>query len=385
MSQQGLHPFQLQLQSMSNKIGAMENHINRLAADNQALRQMATESKILGEVLKNTQVSGKQLGGGDFKANKAWAKAWGGADYVSLDAIQGRFIPFDLFTEIIVPDNASTTLDGVLKVSMEGPFVATHRYAAFISDVRYQVNFSNGSSATFKGRTNGRFRGISSNTDTVDALRAFEQINQYQPSHVGAVYDGTNVVAVGNPTGVNENSISTSTTNMLPNFPGSGRPIVVSPLSMSGGRSMQFDGTIAVQPQGAQFNRQNIPIPSSMWSDGVNKASKLSCYDVLEPGEEVIVKVTPTHVNNPPFGNISDLIALNNAWTFAGTGLAANNPMPTGSWPFLAGQFDGHEGINDESLYGDTSVTVDRVIRSFDARIILGFKGFRIIAPPGRG
>ena len=260
MAQQGPHPIQLHLQSMSNKIGAMENHINRLAADNQALRQMATESKILGEVLKNTQVSGKQLGGGDFKANKAWAKAWGGADYVSLDAIQGRFIPFDLFTEIIVPDNASTTLDGVLKVSMEGPFVATHRYAAFISDVRYQVNFSNGSSATFKGRTNGRFRGISSNTDTVDALRAFEQINQYQPSHVGAVYDGTNVVAVGNPTGVNENSISTSTTNMLPNFPGSGRPIVVSPLSMSGGRSIRPKDISIFTRQLATMMKAGVPL-----------------------------------------------------------------------------------------------------------------------------
>ena len=383
---QGPHPFQLALQQMSNKIGALENTIGRMAQEHQRLNQVATEAKILAQALQNVKVEGRHLGGGDFKANKAWAKAWGGSDYVSLDSIQGRFVPFDLFTEILVPDNTAATVEGVLKVSMEGPFVATHRYAAFLSDVRYQVNFANGSSATFKGRTNGRFRGISSNTDLVDAIRAFEQINQYQPSHVGAVLDGGGaVVAVGNPVGVNENSTGTSTTNILPNFPGSGRPLVVSPLSMSGGRSMQFDGTIAVQPQGAQFNRQNIPVPSSMW-DGNNKMSKLSCYDVLEPGEEVIVKVSPTHVNNPPFGNISDLIALNYAgWAFAATGIAANNPMPVGSWPFLAGQFDGHEGINDQSFDGDTSVTVDRVIRSFDARLIIGFKGFRIIAPPGRG
>lgn len=390
------HPFEIRLQQMSNKIGALEGTISRMAQDNEALRRTAMEAKILAEVLKNTSVSpsASMSTRGDFKASKAWmkntwAKAWGGADYVSLDDIQGRTIPFDNFVEIPIPDSTSTTLQGVLKVSMEGPMVCSHRYAAILSKAVYQVTYLNGQQATFFGRSYGRFRGISSNTDIMDSVRAFDQLSQYQPSYLGAVYDGTNFVPVGNPVGINDASAALPTgslANLLPNFPGTGRPIVASPFSMSSGRSMQFDGLIAVEPQGAQFKRQNIPIPSAMWSEGFNKPAELSCYDVLEPSEEVIISVTPTHVNNPPFGNISDLVARNDDFTFdPATGVAANNPLPVGSWPFLAGQFDGHEGINDETLDGDTSVTVDRVVRTYDATLIIGFRGFRIIAPPGRG
>ena len=380
---QNPHPFQVQLQQLSGAVGSMQSQINRLAQENATLRKTATEAHILAQTLKDVKVSAVNSSTpGDFKARRSYAKAWGGSSYVSLDAIQGRFVPYDLFVEIPIANGSTTALQGTLKVSMEGPFVAARRYAVFLSRAVYEVTFLNGTKATFKGRTNGRFRGVASNTDVSDAIAAFDQVNQYQPTYLNAVYDGAAIIPAQNPVGVNQNS--TDPTNMLPNFPGTGRPLVVSPLSMSGGRSMTFDGTIAIQPQGAQFNRQNIPVPSSLWSDNFNGPVDLSCYDVFEPSEELLVTVNPLHVNNPPFGNISSLVALNNSYAFNGaTGVAANNPLPVGNWPWLAGQFDGHEGINDETLVGDTSVDVDRVVRTFDGTLILGYMGFRIIAAPG--
>ncbi len=377
--------IQAAFQAMSNKIASMEKNLIQLGQANQNLARVANEAKIMAETLKNVQMS--PMGGSvnaDFKSKVAHAKAWGGGSYVSLGEIKGRFVPFDTFVEIPIPNDASSAIEGTLKVSMEGPFVAARRYAVFLSQYSYQVTFSNGTTAVFKGRTNGRFRGVSSNTDVCDALRAFEQLNQYQPSYLGAVYDSATpgIIPVGNPAGVNPSS--TDPTNLLPNFPGTGRPLLVSPLSMSAGRSMTFDGTIAIEPQGAQFRRQNIPVPSSLWNDGDNGPVDLACYDVLEPGEEVIVRVNPLHINNPAYGNISSLVALNANYAFnAATGVAANNPLPVGSWPFLQGQFDGHEGINDETLLGDTSVEVDRVVRIADGVLVIGYMGFRIIAAPG--
>lgn len=383
MSQNNPYIIQQQLQAMSNALGGMDGKIKQLAQKNADLERAVVRAQAAYEALKNIQVSPVNSSvPGDFKARRAYAKGWGGAGYVSLDEIKGRFIPFDEFVEIPIPDGSASAIEGVLKVSMEGPFVAARRYAVFQSRVTYQVTFADNSTATFKGRTNGRFRGVASNTDVNDAVRAFDQVSQYQPSFLGAVYDGANVLAVGNPAGVNPSSIDP--TNMLPNFPGTGRPLVVSPLSMASGRSMTFDGTIAITPQGAQFNRQNIPVPSSLWSDGFNGPVDLSCYDVLEPGEEVIVRVNPLHINNPAFGNISSLVANNAVYTYDNTtGVAANNPLPVGSWPFLQGQFDGHEGINDETIDGDANVTVDRVDRVFDGTLYVGFMGFRIVSAPG--
>ena len=383
MSQQP-HPFQIRLQQMSEAIGSMSREIEALKRSNAALSKTATEASILASALKNAQVSPVNSAvPGDFKARRAYAKAWGGSGYVSLDNIEGRFVPFDQFVEIPIANGVNTSVEGVLKVTMEGPFVAARRYAAFVSRAVYEVTFQNGTKAVFKGRTNGRFRGIASNTDISDAVRAFEQISQYQTSYLGAVTSGAGgIIPVENPAGVNPNS--TDPTNLLPNFPGTGRPIVVSPLSMSSGRSMTFDGTIAIEPQGAQFRRQNIGVPSSLWSDGLNGPVDLSCYDVLEPGEEAIVRINPFHVNNPAFGNINALVAANANYNFnPATGVAANNPLPAGNWPFLQGQFDGHEGINDETLIGDTSVDIDRVVRIFDGILYVGYMGFRIISAPG--
>ena len=376
--------LQLQIQQLSNALGGMNGRVQQLAQENERLRQTVTETKILTEALKNTSFSpGPSPIGGDFRARKTFAKAWGGAGYVSLDNIEGRFVPYDLFVEIPIAGDSSQSVNGTLSVDIAGPFVAVKRYAAFLSQYKYQVQFSNGTKATFNGRSFGRWRGISSNTDVNDAMRAFDQLSQYQPMISGAIYNGTDIIPVLNPAAVNPGSVDP--TNTLPNFPGTGRPLVVSPTSMSSGRSMGFDGTVAIVPQGAQFNRQNIPVPTSLWVDQFNGAVELGCYDVFEPGEQIVATVTPTHPNNPAFGNIQSLVALNADYAFdPATGAANNNPLPVGNWPWIQGQFDGHEGINDETLLGDTSVDVDRVIRVPAGILVIGYMGFRIIQAPGR-
>lgn len=381
-----------QMNQMAAAMRVQEANIQALRGQLQNAASATQIAAHLGNLASGVKVEGSSGprggGGGDWMAQRTLARAWGGAGYVSLADIQGRLIPFEQFETINIPGNSSGQLATVMKISMEGPMVATHRYAVLESRVQFQVTYANGTTEVFAGRTNGRQRPVSSVGDLFDAAHAFEQINQYQPSYLGGVWDGTSFVAVGNPAGVNPSSNAQSTPNMPPPFPGTGRPLVVSPLSMSSGRSMVFDGHIMVEPQGAQFKRSNRPVPSAQWSEGINKAVPLSCYDVFEPGEDIQLTVIPSHTNNPPLGNIQKLIglgALANMTMVPGTGVASGNPAPVGAWPFLAGQFDGHEGINDETRLGDgTTVTIDRVVRVFDAVLHLGFRGFRIIAAPGK-
>lgn len=311
-----------------------------------------------------------------------YAKAYGGEGYVSIDDIEGRFLPYDYLVDIPIPSGQSQQFQGTINISMEGPFVATHRVMAFRSAVTFQLTSRAGVVSSYNGRSNGRFRGISSAQDLFDAARAFEQVNQYQPSYIGAVIDTNDVIfPVGNPAGVNP--ASADRTNMLPNFPGSGRPLVMSPLSMAASRTMGFDGLVAVELAGANFRRQNQDVPSDFWQEGLTGSTAFSVYDVYDPGETVTIKVTPTHVANPAYGSISDLMRKLNSYTFnTATGAATGNPMPVGPFPFLAGQFDGHEGINDETVEDDSDDEADPAVRLFDGILTVGFRGFRILAPP---
>lgn len=330
------------------------------------------------DVMKNTSM--KRSNNGALLRN-VYAKAWGGDGYVSLDDIEGRLIPYDYLVDIPIPSGQSQQFQGTIPISMEGPFVATHRVMAFRSAVTFQLTDRDGVTTSYSGRSNGRFRGISSAQDLFDAARAFEQINQYQPSYLGAVWNGATTLAVGNPAGVNPSS--TDDINMLPNFPGSGRPIVTSPLSMAASRTMGFDGLVGVELAGANFRRQNQDVPSEFWQEGLTGSTAFSVYDVFDPGEVVTIKVTPTHVSNPAYGSISDLMRKAATYTLpTAAGVVINNPMPVGPFPFLEGQFDGHEGVNDETLDTDAADESDPAVRVFDGILTVGFRGFRILSPP---
>lgn len=362
------------LRNMQAQIGALtrqlQNHQQHIANQQQLIGQLQNAQSVLGNM------SVEQNGG-----PAPMAKEWGGRSYVSIKDLRGRIIPYDLAVTIDVGSGATETLQQSAYITMEGPFVAVRRFMSIRSSVTFEATDENDQVASFLGRSSGHYRPISSHADIMDAVRAFEQVSQYQPSYIGAVYDGANVLPVGNPVGVGAQSASLE--NLLPNFPGTGRPLVVSPLSQASSRTMSFNGVVAVELAGANYARQSIPIPTQFWGKGFGDAVPLAECDVFEPGDSVVFKVTPNHPLNPAFGNIQSLVRRTSLFTFnAATGDATGDPLPTGPYPFISGQFDGHEGINDETLIGDSTTTADRVTRANDALITIGYQGYKIVQAP---
>jgi hypothetical protein len=328
------------------------------------------------------------LGGVDFeRRNSPMARDPDKGGYVSLDAISGRHVPFDLMVSIPIEAGQVGPQTASAYISPDGPFVAVARYAIFESTHSIQVTDDNGAVSTFFSRTNGRFRPISSSTDVMDAVRAFDQPSQYQPSYLTALLNsGGQVLPIGNPVGVNAQSDAQSLFRLLPNWPGNGLPIIASPFSMSSGRSMAFDGLISVDTKGSQIKRQDNPIPSTFWTDRDGGMVKLATLDVFEPNETVTFVVEPQHPNNPDFGNIQNLgyFNTNAGWdTFdPATGIASGNAAPPGLFPTRDGQFDGHEGIDAASRPGDTSTTTESVTRNPSGILHIGYFGYRILQPP---
>ncbi len=377
-----------------DRIFALERAVARQSAQAQA--QALALAKLAGmkEALEGLKVGGDFGAPGSRKKNGPLAKMWGGNAYVSIDEIPGRAIPYDLTVDIDIGAGVVDAQQESAYISQDGPFIAVRRYMAFRSDYTFSVQDQDDQTATFVGRTSGRFRPISSHTDIMDAVHAFEQVSQYQPSYLGAVAAAGGggpaaglIIPVANPMGVHagdgDYAASLSLLNQLPNFPGNGRPIMVSPLSMSSGRSMAFDGLVAVELAGANYQRQNAPVPSAFWMKGLGGPLDLACCDVFEPGDSVTIKVTPTHPNNPAFGDIQSLMYMGTDVTFdTAKGGGANDPAPAGPFPFVAGQFDGHEGVNAQSYAGDSTTTADRATRSPDGIVTIGYQGYKLVQPP---
>ncbi len=245
-----------------------------------------------------------------------------------IESIPGRRIPFDFVVSIPIPSNSISQAQGTKSVSQDGPFVAVARYATLQSAFQFQrVDPVTQEKAVFQGRSFGRFRPMHSAWDLNDASAGV-----FQP-----------------------------TAGIAP--PGTGAPIVASPSNMSGFRSMEGDFLIQMLNQGAGYPRDNTEggIPSAFYSESINSAFQLGALDFFERGETIQWKVTPTHVNNPPAGNLS--------------GYAAG-----GLFPFLPSQYDVHEGINDEL---DPDATTDPITRLPDAILIVGMHGIKIVQPPG--
>ncbi len=378
-------------QEFAQRLAALERIVSGQGGVRAALMgQQRTLDSLSGmkAVLEGLNISGLGAPGGRSK-NGPMAKMWGGNAFVSIDDIPGRAVPYDLTVDINIAAGVVETQEESAYISMDGPFIAVRRYIAFRSDLTFQVQDQDGDTASFVGRTSGRFRPISSHTDVMDAVHAFEQLSQYNPPYVGAVVfsDDSKVIPVANPSAVHvgdsDYGNSADLSNLLPNFPGTGRPIVVSPLSMSSGRSMAFDGLVAVEVAGANYQRQNHAVPTAFWMKGMGGPLDLAACDVFEPGDSANFKVTPLHPNNPAFGNIQSLMLQGTDITYDITkGGGVNDPFPAGPFPFLASQFDGHEGINDQTLAGDSTTTADRVTRSPDGIITIGYQGYKLVQPP---
>lgn len=242
-----------------------------------------------------------------------------------IERIPGRRIPFDFLVDIIIGANVTTVQPGTRTVSQDGPFVAVGRYATFQSALQFAVRDpETGALATFNGRSFGRLRPIHSVTDYNDASFPFQPVTPMA-------------------------------------FPGTGAPIYASPTNHSGFRTMEMDAFIEFINQGSGYPRGNQEVPSSFWASETNTLFQLGALDFFERGETLQWKIRPTHVNNPPAGNVS--------------GFAAG-----GVYPFLDSQYDVHEGISDPL---NRTVTQDPVTRLPQGIVTLGFHGMRIIQPPG--
>lgn len=259
------------------------------------------------------------------------------AGVVRIEDIPGRRVPYVMLMDIPIGNNTTSIREQSVTISQEGPFVAVKRMATFQSSFEFQyTNPTTGAVSRYSGRSFGRYRPIHSAWDVNDA---------YRPP--------------------------TTTTNPFPTGPG---PFVGSPeltSTISGFRSMEFDGRIEVINAGSSYPRQNISVPSSMWSPQINAPQELGALDFFERGEIITVKVQPTHVNNPPAGNADGL-----------------NIFGITGWPFLAGQYDPHEGIVTPSGFAfiDGSmirIGTDPITRLPDGILTIGWEGYRIIQPVG--
>lgn len=277
---------------------------------------------------------------------------------IRIEDIPGRRVPYVYLVDVFIENNTTSVREASLTISQEGPFVAVKRMAIFQSAYEFQTTDpSSGNLARFAGRSFGRYRPIHSAWDLLDA-----QSNAVTDSNGWWLGQKADAAAGGAP----------------------GVPVATAALSIpsnsSSFRTMEFDGRIEIINAGSSYPRQNKEIPSAFWSSSINSPWDLGALDFFERGEVITFKVNPTHVNNPPAGNVQSDCVLPS--TFNGND----------GWPFLEGQYDLHEGIctPEGATLGEVAspqrvnvVATDPVQRLPDGILTLAFEGYRIIQPIG--
>lgn len=312
-----LNSLQQQVNAANARSRAAEQQLINIDGRNQQLVQMmerqSRDLQQLGDAL--SRVKGQS--GGEALT----------PDHIRyIEQIPGRRLPFDVSVAIPIGANVTSDQQRSVPISMDGPFVAVRRQAAFLSNYAFSYTDPQTLQAVgFQGRSFGRWRPIHSMWDVNDAS-----------------------ASIINPTAGAP-------------LPGTGEPIYASASNFSGFRTMEFDGYVKFENQGSAYPRQNIPIPTAWYTEQINSPYDLAALDFFEKNEVLAWTVTPTHPNNPSYGNVS--------------GYAVG-----GSFPFLASQYDVHEGVNDPQL---RNITSDPVTRLPDGLLIISFHGYRIIQPPG--
>jgi len=246
-----------------------------------------------------------------------------------VENIPGRRIPFDALVDIPIGAGVTSTQQGTITISQEGPFVAVARFVTLQSQFQFQfIDPVTLAKVSFMGRSFGRYRPVHSAWDLSDG-RPVDQVS------------------------------------MVVGFPGTGAPHVISPSNESPWRSMEGDFRILFVEAGSSYPRSNIEVPSPFWTTQINSPFQLGALDVFERGEVLTFKILPTHENNPPFGNIN--------------GFGVPNP----AFPFVTSGWDAVEGVSDPNR-ADAGNT-DPITRLPNAIMTIGFHGYRIIQPPGGG
>ncbi len=273
---------------------------------------------------------------------------------VRIENIPGRRVPFTLLVDIPVGPDTTSVREQSVTISQQGPFVAVKRMATFASAFEFQAtNEVTGQSARLAGRSFGRFRPIHSAMDNNDSQHAqkADTTAWFVAASVGPPVAGTVL-----PTGT-----------------------LAQPSNMSSFRTMQFDGRVAILNAGSSYPRQNISVPTSMWSPEINAPFELGALDFFERGEVLTIQVQPTHVNNPAAGNVDGecIFPAAAAGGFLG-------------YPFVDGQYDSHEGVCTPNgvLMGDSGqandwgpTSTDSVARLPSGILTIGWEGYRILQP----
>jgi hypothetical protein len=314
---------------------------NQISAE-QLIRSAGEAHRMAREAIKIAQANGELVGGmrqaleaslTNAKALESALKAISmnrGGSNPSLQYVEnipGRRVPFDFLVDVPIGANVSSVQQGTFTVSQEGPFVAVARYATFQSQYQFQRRDpETGIATTFQGRSFGRYRPIHSAWDLNDGLPRSEVFQALA-------------------------------------FPGNSAPHMLSPSNGASFRTMQPDFRIKFENAGSSFPRSNQEVPSTFWTTEINSPFELGALDVWERGEVLTVKILPTHINNPSFGNISGFGAVN------------------GAFPFLASQFDYIEGINDQE--DAAAESTDPITRLPEGILTIGFHGYKIIQPAG--
>jgi len=284
----------------------------------------AATQRTLAELVTNGQKLQQAL------AQMAMQRTGGNPSLQYVENIPGRRVPYDLLVNIPIGSDIASEQQGSVTINQDGPFIAVARYAFFLSQYSFQyINPETSNTSIFNGRSFGRWRPVHSAWDLNDGMPRSEVV-QAVPA------------------------------------PGSGAPHIASPSNASGFRSMQPDFSIRTENEGFAYPRSNLHVPSPAWTKQINSPFGLAALDVFERGEVIGFRVQPQHPNNPSYGNVQQ---------FAGI---------TGSWPFLASQFDTQEGINDQIVV-DEGNSVDPVTRLANGILVIGFHGYKIIQPPGAG
>jgi len=333
--------------------------MNRMAGG--LRKQMTDHSASVHEKLGQIQAAADSIsitgGGGEVGYNMRDEGNLVRPGNIRIEDIPGRRVPYVYSVDIFIENNTTSVREASLTISQEGPFVAVKRMAIFQSAYEFQATDpASGNLARFAGRSYGRYRPIHSAWDLLDAQ--------------------SNAVTDSNGWWVQQKAEAASA--------GVGNPVATAALSLpsnsSSFRTMEFDGRIEVINAGSSYPRQNKEIPSAFWSSSINSPWDLGALDFFERGEVVTFKVNPTHVNNPPAGNIQSDCVLPNTFN-GGDG-----------WPFLEGQYDLHEGIctPEGATIGELAapqrvnvVATDPIQRLPDGILTLAFEGYRIIQPIG--
>lgn len=301
------------LQNVSDNANAAAKMARDALAVQAQLRNVAEEQRRISTALAN----GAGLSGTPMQGTPS-----GRPDIKFIESIPGRRIPYDLMVKIPVSSTETTPLTGQVVITQDGPFVAVSRYCVFLSAYQFAVQ-TQSATATFNGRSYGRFRPISSVLDLNDAMGGFTQ-------PVGAASPGTGLTSL-----VNSNQHS---------------PF----------RTMEFDGLIEVE-LGSDRRRQNEHVPTSLWAQGFSGTTQLPVLDYIERGDTITFKVQPTHAQNPAAGNIQSIV---------------------GALPYLTSQYDGHEGIGYSTAVADPA-TPDTITRNADGILYIGYLGFKILESVG--